>query len=273
MSYEFPSASALDQAVVEAGSWSVFDSFVVLGMSVTTGERDGLFHVGKYVGEPNVPSAMRRQRRSTAEMMRRMGQPVIVKHMYNPLDVERGIAQKSIEMQGAYGQVRNRDPFSHGIGYHSVERSLNEWINPQGQIVVSATNPGSGYVQAPKYRGYGPGFLTYIIEPDASEDVFRLSPAGALVKIQSQTVIAGWYPDINDNDLVINVELDDAGNVIAGRERYLAKMTDPVSIRGLDRRGRREFSGDTGNRHVVNQRFEMTLQPSNSVLMSVETDR
>lgn len=271
----FNAESDLLAEVAANGSWSSLTTFVVNGLLVTTSHEygDELFRVQKYVGEQNVPRDMRRLRKSTAGLMRRMGQPVIVKHMYNDLDVKLGLAEKSIEMQGAYGTVRNRDPFSHGVGFHSVERSTNEWISPDGSIVNADESPGSGYQAAPKYRGYGPGFLTYIIEPDAAEDVFKLSSTGALIKIQSQSVVCGWFPEINDNDLIINVELDKQGRVVNSGERYLAKMTQPVSIRGLDRRGRREYSGDNGNRHMINQTFEMTLQPTNSVLQNVEIDR
>ena len=50
-------------------------------------------------------------------------------------------------------------------------------------------------------------------------------------------------------------------------------MTTPVSIRGLDRRGRKEFEGDFGNRHLVNQNYQITEVPENHVLMKVEIDR
>jgi hypothetical protein len=84
---------------------------------------------------------------------------------------------------------------------------------------------------------------------------------------------APWYPEINDNDLIINVVLDIHGNIKDTLERYQAKMSSPVSMRGLDRRGRREYTEDGGNRHVVNQTFEMSLVPVNDALYNVEVDR
>src|SRR5207237_738792 len=108
--------------------------------------------------------------------------------------------------------------------------------------------PAPTYVQAPFYRGFGPGYLTCLIEPDVALDFFKLTSTGALIKVQSQTVVAPWFPDINDNDLLVNVELDQQGNIVESSDRFQAKMTNPVSIRGLDRRGRQEYSGDPGNR-------------------------
>jgi hypothetical protein len=173
--------------------------------------------------------------------------------MFNPDDETNGLARKSDNFQSAYGQVRNRDPLSHGIGYCSLENSLDEWISPGGDVISASTSPGSGYVPAPKYRGFGPGYLTYLIEPDAAFDIYLHSPAGAFVRVQQATAVAAWFPEINDNDLIVNVTLDRAGRVIDTGDRYVAKQTNPVSIRGTDRRGRSEYSGDRGNAHLVNQ--------------------
>jgi hypothetical protein len=85
--------------------------------------------------------------------------------------------------------------------------------------------------------------------------------------------VAPWYPEIEDNDLLVNVVLDGQGNVVQALERYQAKQTNPISMRGLDRRGRREASEDGGNRFVVNQTFEMTIVPTTSILRSVPLDR
>jgi hypothetical protein len=234
---------------------------------------DTLIRVGRYVGEPNTPQDVKRRRRMVYDAMRRMGTPVIVKHMYNDEDFERGVAEKSPTFQDPYGQVRNEDPLSYGIGYVSKEKSTDEWVTPSGVIVKSVTSPGAGHVPAPRYRGFGPGYLTWIIEPDTAEDYFKLSAGGALIQVQTATAQAPWYPEINDNDLIINVVLDANGRVEKTLERYQAKMTNPISIRGRDRRGRREYTEGGGNRHVVNQQFEMTLVPTTNILQKVETDR
>lgn len=235
---------------------------------------NGLAYISRYVGEPNVPRDIQKFRRYVMEMMRAYGQPVVVRHMYNDKDVQDGIAEPSGNWDDTYKQVRNRDPLSHGIGFVSVEKSPDEWIDIRtSQIVRATVSPGANYVQAPRYRGFGPGILTYIVEPDAAEDLFRLDPVGALIKVQTARAFTGWYPDISDNDLLINVVLDDRGNIIETKDRYQAKMTNPVSVRGRDRLGRSEFGGDRGNSHIINQSFEMTLVPSNNVLMNVEVDR
>lgn len=236
--------------------------------------RDDLIRVSRYVGEQNVPQDVKRRRRQVYDAMRRFGTPVIVKHMFNDDDREHGVAAFSPNFKDPYGQVRYEDPFSYGTGFVSVKKSVNEWVSPTGAIVTAVSSPGAGYTLAPKYRGFGPGYLTYVIEPDVAEDMFKLTSGGALIQTQTATVQAPWWPEINDNDLIINVELDAQGNVRKARERFQAKQTNPVSIRGLDRRGRREYSGeDRGNRFVVNQTFEMTLVPTTSVLHKVETDR
>lgn len=238
------------------------------------GFSDSLIRVARYVGAGTVPQDVKRRRRLVYDAMRRFGTPVIVKHMFHDEDAERGFAERSLTFQDPYGQVRAEDPLSFGIGYVSAEKSEDEWIAPTSATIVTSVPTGAtGYVKAPRYRGFGPGYLTYIIEPDVAEDMFKLTPSGALIKTSVATAQAPWYPEINDNDMIINVELDSKGRVLATRERYQAKMTSPVSIRGLDRRGRREDSGDGGNRFVINQTFEMTLVPTTSALYKVETDR
>lgn len=235
--------------------------------------QSAIYNVIRYVGEPNVPQDVKRRRRQISDAMRRFGTPVLVKHMYNADDVDAGIAEPSPGFSPVYGQSRNTDPLSHGIGFVSIEKSDNEWYNTSsGELQVASDSPGAGWLKAPRYRGFGPGYLTYIIEPDAAEDVFKLNEAGALIKVQTATAQAPWYPEISDNDLIINVILEGM-EIQDTLERFQAKVTNPISLRGYDRKGRREYSEDGGNRHIVNQQFEMTLVPSNNVLMSVETDR
>lgn len=233
----------------------------------------GIKFARKYVGEQNIPQDVKRRRRQVYDIMRHMGSPVLVKHMFNDRDVREGRAIKSPNFSEVYGQTRHRDPISHGIGYVSTETAENEWIMPDGTFKKQETQP-SGAVAAPKYRGFGPGYLIYIIEPDVAEDVFKLDEAGALIKVQQASAQAPWYPEINDNDLIINVEIDKAGNILETRERYQAKMSNPVSMRGHgDRYGRREYTEDGGNRYVINQIFEMTLLPADTSFYRVEVDR
>lgn len=223
----------------------------------------------------NVPRNIRQLRANVAGTLLRFGTPVIIKHMYNSTDVDAGIAKLSPNFEDAYGQTRHNDPISHGVGFVSVEESEDEWITPDGKLhpVQSVSSPGPGFIPAPKYRGYGQGYLTYVILPDVTEDVFKLNEVGALIRIQSAQVQMGWFPEVNDNDLIITCTVDEQLRVLETQERYLAKMTNPVTVRGLDRKGRRERPGDFGNRFMVNQTFEMTLVPANDELYKVETDR
>jgi hypothetical protein len=233
----------------------------------------GICFARKYVGEDNVPQDIKRRRRQVYDVMRHMGSPVLVKHMWNARDVREGRAVKSTNFDDVYGQTRHRDPVSHGVGFVSNEKSDDEWVMPDGTLVRSKTQPTGGE-PAPKYRGFGPGYLIYMIEPDVAEDVFRLDDVGALIKVQTAMAQAPWFPEINDNDLLINVEIDGAGNILQANERYQAKMTTPTSMRGYgDRRGRRETTEDGGNRYVLNQQFEMVLIPPDNEFASVEIDR
>lgn len=207
------------------------------------------------------------------EMMRRMGSPVLIKHRYNDLDIQSGLAEKSPVYDPIYEQTRNRDPLSHGVGFVSVERSINEWYDANGDIVTSSVNPGEGWIQAPRYRGYGPGNLTYIIEPDRAEDFYKSTFGGPLFKVQTAQALAPWWPNVDDNDLIIQVIVNSQGTVINTNERFEAKNVNPVSMRGLDRMGRKEYGESFGNSHVVNQQFEMELIPNTDIAYSVLVDR
>lgn len=234
----------------------------------------GILYARRYVGEANVPQDIKRLRRQVYDVMRQMGSPVLVKHMWNARDAREGVAERSTNFDTAYGQTRHRDPLSHGVGFVSVEKSADEWIMPDGTLEKGAAQPHAEAVLAPKYRGFGPGYLLFMIQPDVAEDLFKLGETGALIKVQQAQAQAPWFPEINDNDLIVNVEIDGSGTILETYERYQAKMTHPVSIRGYgDRRGRREYTEDGGSRYVVNQSFEMSLVPDDNALYAVETDR
>lgn len=247
-------------------------TIVVAGLSIATPAGSDLHYVQRYVGERNVANDIKRLRRYSLEMMRRMGTPVIVKHMWNDRDRKEGIAEESPIFNNAYGATRGGDQISHGVGFVSVEKSTNEWIASNGEIV--SEDPGGNAPFAPKYRGYGPGYVTWIIEPDAAMDFYKHTPEGVFIRVQEAKAQAPWWPAINDNDLVVQVELDNEGFVAGSHERYQAKMTNPVSIRGTDRRGRQEYGSDLGNRRVINQVFDLALLPDNThPAFEVEIDR
>lgn len=238
-------------------------------------------NVIRHLGSPNVPRNIRQQRENNLSTMRRFGTPVIIKKMFLDRDVRLGDAVASPNFSSVYGQTRHDDPLSHGVGFVGADNGVmithpQEWYDTTGanpNIVTQATSPGAGWANAPKYRGFGPGYLTYVILPDVAEDVFKINDVGVLTSIQQAQVQMGWYPEVNDNDLITVVQIDAAERVVATRERFQAKMTTPISMRGVDRLGRREANEDFGNRHITGQQFEMTLVPENDVLYHVEMDR
>ena len=243
-------------------------------LGIKTKVYNNLLYAVKYAGEESAPQDIKRLRRQVHDMMCRMGQPVIVKKMFTIEDVDNGIAERSANYDSIYGQTRNNDNLSWGNGFVSKEKSDDEWINPStGEIIKSDYVPDVSWPKAPKYRGYGPSIVTYIIEPDAPQDFFTLTPTGAMIQVQTADVTMAWFPKVQDNDLIVHVELDDYGHVVNTGRRYQAKTTTPVTIRGLDRKGKREYGGDFGNRHVVNQTFQITQVPVNNILMQVEVDR
>ncbi len=86
----------------------------------------GPINVMNYLGERSSPLDVRRRRKFNLETMRRLGTPVLIKHMYNDQDVKEGIARKSAGMASAYGQPRHDDPLSYGAGFTSIEDSPDD---------------------------------------------------------------------------------------------------------------------------------------------------
>jgi hypothetical protein len=240
-----------------------------------------------YLGDPQTPRDILNQRQYSQEAIRRMGTPVLLKRMYTNLDVDQGSAQASPAQDSIYKQSRHNDPLSYGVGFCSIDTEPGEWYDTQ-TFELFITDPNSGppeptytgqtFAAAPTYRGYGPGFLTYVILPDRPEDVFKLTPQGAMFHTQQAKVQLPWWPIVGDNDLMVVVELDDAGNILETFERYTLKMVSPITMRGLDRSGRREIQGAGapnvgGNRYWVGQECEAALVPIFDVVYEVETDR
>jgi hypothetical protein len=210
------------------------------------------------------------------ETLRRMGTPVILKHLYNAEDVNNGFAITGGNQDPVYGQTFYNDAITSGTGFASLETKWDEWISPTGDLVVQDTSPGAGYTQAPKYRGYGPGYLCYAILPDVPEDVWKLTVQGNLFRTQQARVQLPWYPLSGDNDLMIICEIDPWERVIATHERYQLKQVNPISMHGADRLGRREFSLPPagGDRLWVGQYCEASRVPeTDATIMGVPTDR
>jgi hypothetical protein len=223
-----------------------------------------------------VPWDINNARRSNLEVMRRMGTPVLLKHRYNIQDVENGVAMESPTMDDIYKQsTYASDQLSYGVGYVSIETQDGEWYDPAtGNLYINPVIPDPTYLPAPKYRGYGPGFLTYAILPDRPEDAWKLTQQGTLIRQQTAMAQLPWWPAVGDNDLIITVEIDGNGLITETYERYQMKMTSPISMRGLDRGGQREFDMTAGgNRYLIGQQGECVKIPVGDPTYNVECDR
>lgn len=230
-------------------------------------------NVIRYLGDAGIPQDILRRRKQTQQTMRRMGTPVLIKHMFDIDDVTKGIAEPTVNFDTTYGQSTQDDPLSYGVGYQSVETQPGEWVTPARELIVS-DNPQEGWVPAPKYRGYGPGYLTYAIIPDAPEDVFRLTPEGALLHTQISRTQLPWWPFCGDNDLLIVCQIDIQEKIIETYERYQLKQVTPITMRGRDRLGRKEFQATAANnRFWIGQYSEMVKVPETDPIYNVEVDR
>lgn len=243
-------------------------------------------NVVRYLGDPGIPQDMLRRRRLSLETMRRMGTPVLIKHMYTEQDVEEGIATLSENYDTTYQQSIHDDEFSYGVGRCSVETAQGEWIKPsteteEAQLIITE-EPEPEWTPAPLYRGYGPGYLTYAILPDAPEDRYKLTEEGSLIRTQQARLQLPWYPQVADNDLLIVVEIDATEKIVQTFERYQLKMVSPITMRGaaaLQRDGWGKRERDTinltagGNRHLVGQQCEANKVPETDPIYEVETDR
>lgn len=232
-----------------------------------------------YSGDPDVPHDVRSQRQSNHEVMQRLGTPVLLKRRYNIEDVENGVARKAPTMDDTlYQPTYATDALSHGTGFVSVDTQSGEWYDPAtGNLYISTTNPSPGtYLSAPRHRGYGPGFLAYAILPDRPEDVLKFTAQGTVIRSQNAIVQLPWWPALGDNDLLITCRLNSNGAIAETFERYQLKMVTPITVRGEDNYGNREFDGLAGgNRYWIGQQAEMVRVPysPNEVIYTVEVDR
>ena len=244
-------------------------------------------NVIRYTGDAGVPQDMLRRRRQSLETMRRMGTPVLIKHLYTIEDVEKGDAEPSANLDTIYQQPIHDDQSSYGSGYVSVEKApRGEWIKPATEFepaeLVIQEEGEPGWEKAPLYRGYGPGYLTYAILPDAPEDRYKLTEEGALIRTQQARLHLPWHPQVADNDLLILVQIDATEKIVETFERYLLKMVNPITMRGAaalqrDNYGKRETDSAamtaSGNRWLVGQQCEASKVPETDPLYLVETDR
>ncbi len=238
--------------------------------------------VRNFVGDPNVPNEIHYQRKSSIDVYNFIGTPILIKRMYTIEDVENGNAIKASSMDDTYEQPTYAyDEISYGVGLVSVETQPGEWygVPPGGdptspELISSPTAPYPNFKPAPRYRGYGPGFLTYAILPDRPEDQWKLTEQGALIRQQTAMAQYPWWPQLGDNDIVIIVTLDPSGRIAQTHERYQLKMVSPITMHGIDNKGYREFEMNTNsNRYVVGQQSELTKIPTDDQLYQLEVDR
>src|SRR5246127_2096123 len=156
-----------------------------LGAAFTTiTTPQGLNYATRYVGEPGIPKSVARRRRWVYDAFRRLGTPFLFKHRYSADDVDLGLAQPSPAFDTIYGRSGRFDLLSHGVGFVSQELSPNEWYDQSGHIKQFTSSPGAGWTPAPLYRGYGPGWIVYLIQPDSPLDYLKVDPGGTVVRVE-----------------------------------------------------------------------------------------
>jgi len=222
----------------------------------------------KEVGPPFTPQEIKRLRRQNMDLCRKMGQPVVFRHMWNQEDVIEGIARQCPACYDtAYDQVRNDCPVCFGFGFASVEETddPNIWINEEGQL-INTTSPQTGWIRAPKYGGFGPSILTWMVEPDVAVDVYRINEQGVMIQTYDAQGVAPWWPKLGDNDLCINVRLaPNDFSIIETGDRFQLKLVQQVTVRGFGKMGRPQG----GQAYMVAQTFQMSKAPTNSSLYDV----
>lgn len=203
------------------------------------------------------------------DICRRMGQPIVTRHMYSIEDVNAGVAKKCPAcFDAVYNQVRQDCVVCYGFGFVSVENNPdNLWIDTNGQI---QTFSSAGWVPAPRYGGFGVPFLTWLIEPDIAVDVFRINEQGVMTQQFDATGSAPWFPTLGDNDLCINVTLKGDGYTIESTlDRFQLKRVEQVTIRGF---GKRSRASSNGQPYLVGQTFQMNKVPTTHQIYNVPVD-
>lgn len=201
------------------------------------------------------------------DMFRFHGQPAVHMHMWDLADYDAGLVKRCPGCwDSMYGNVRNDCKVCFGTGYVSTENNTQgNFIDIRGRIVTG--DPGTHLV-APRYGGFGPRTLTWIIEPDRAQDVFKLTQQGALVKVQNADAYAPWFPLMGDNDLLINVNVDRGYNILGESLRLQLKMVTPQSLRGWGRRQRSLRESE----YLIGQQFEVNQIQQGTILTEVPVD-
>ena len=219
---------------------------------------------------------IRRLRLANGDMNRTMGQPVVWRHRFTIVDLDKPytlalpnrkemvIATKRCPAcyDDVYAQPRSDCRVCYGSTIVSTETDPTRWISTNGRLVESETE-----VPAPLWRGFGPPVLTWIMEPNAPEDVFKISEHGVLTRSEQNRGFAPWYPRMGDGDIVINVDVNKSTgySVVETRERFLLATVTQETVRGFGKM-------TTDRSYVVSQSFEMTRLPPNHILQLLEAE-
>lgn len=199
------------------------------------------------VGPPNTPQEIKRFRRQSGDLLRRMGEPVVHMHKYTPEDEHRGVAIPCPACRSLRsGQTRQDCPVCYGFGWVSRATNPDMWIDARGNLTSQPTD-----IPAPLFGGFAEPVLTRIIEPDVATDEFRLSDQGVMTRVQEAQGIAFWTPEMYDGDMIVNVSVASDGitpNDIA--DRFILRQVMPQTIRGWGIR-------TNNRRELVGQKFEM----------------
>jgi hypothetical protein len=236
------------------------------------------------VGPPVTPQEIKRLRRENMDLCRKMGQPVVYRHMWNEDDEEDGVAERCPACYDpAYDQSRDDCPVCFGFTFVSHEKAVNPnlYVTPDGLLadVAPGWDPDvdppvaapEGYVRAPRYGGFAESVLTWLVEPDVAVDVFRVMDTGTMVRTYEAVGVAPWFPGLADNDLCVEVELaPNDYSIVDSGDRFQLKMVQPITVRGFGKRGRPP--GSRGKAFRVAQSFQMSRAPNNTNLYSVPLD-
>lgn len=211
------------------------------------------------VGSPAVPQDLRRLRKEAGDFLRRYGEPIVHLHAFTLDDLDHGKAVRCPACISKYNKAPRSDcQVCFGTGLVSIEQDPTQWIDENGFATTTPTD-----IPKPLYGGWGFPILTRVVQPDVSMDEFRLSPEGVLTQVQQAQGYAFWLPQMNDQDLLVNVSVTrDNTTVNNVFDRFLLRSVMPMTIRGW---GIREMN----RRYITGQRFEMDKAPSNHPVQNV----
>lgn len=209
----------------------------------------------KDLGPPSTPHEVRIQRHNGGDMLKKIGQPVVHLHKLNFDDLRSGKAERCPCTVGSSNQqARANCEICHGTGLITTAKSSTHWI---GNDATVTTTPSD--TPAPLFGGFSDPVITWIMEPDAPVDEFRLSESGILTKVSDAKGYAFWTPRMFDGDIIVDVILTTSGTSInEEHDRYEIKTVTPHTFRG--------WGQHTRNRnHIVGQQFEMAqLSPESN---------